>query len=98
MSPGHTAFTMSGKWNNFALIKSKIARNTMTKNAENIEIKKTRTSHGYKFETKFSVTYPKTMYFRAKHVAQKMGVSIQDLQRMAMESYISQFEKSESGK
>jgi hypothetical protein len=67
----------------------------MIENTEEIKKKK---PHTHKFDSRFSVSYPKTMYFRAKHVAQKMGVSIQDLQRMAMESYISQFEKSESGK
>ncbi len=46
-----------------------------------------------KFDNRFTASYPKTTYLRARKVAQKMGVSMQDLQRSAMEMYLNEMEK-----
>lgn len=47
-----------------------------------------------KYENKFKVSYPDEMYMRARKWAMSKGVSIQDIQRLAMEYYLNHLEKS----
>ena len=42
----------------------------------------------YKYDNRCQVSYPDTMYLEARKWANKKGVSIQDLQRKAMEFYL----------
>ena len=42
----------------------------------------------YKYDNKCMVSYPDAMYLEARKWANRKGVSIQDLQRKAMEFYI----------
>lgn len=42
----------------------------------------------YKYDNKFMVSYPTAMYLDARKWAVKKGLSIQDLQRKAMEFYL----------
>jgi hypothetical protein len=42
----------------------------------------------YKYDNNCKVSYPDTMYLEARKWANKKGVSIQDLQRKAMEFYL----------
>ena len=42
----------------------------------------------YKYDNNCKVSYPDTMYLEAMKWANKKGVSIQDLQRKAMEFYL----------
>jgi hypothetical protein len=42
----------------------------------------------YKYDNRCQVFYPDTMYLEARKWANKKGVSIQDLQRKAMEFYL----------
>lgn len=46
-----------------------------------------------KYENKFKVSYPDEMYMRARKWAMSKGVSIQDIQRLAMEYYLNALEK-----
>jgi len=46
-----------------------------------------------KYENKFKVSYPDEMYIRARKWAMTKGVSIQDIQRLAMEYYLNALEK-----
>jgi hypothetical protein len=42
----------------------------------------------YKYDNKCMVSYPDSMYIEARKWANKKGISIQDLQRKAMDFYI----------
>ena len=42
----------------------------------------------YKYDNKCMVSYPDSMYIEARKWANKKGISVQDLQRKAMEFYI----------
>ena len=46
-----------------------------------------------KYENKFKVSYPDEMSMRARKWAMSKGVSIQDIQRLAMEYYLNHLEK-----
>ena len=46
-----------------------------------------------KYDNRFKVSYPNDMYVRARKWAMTKGVSIQDIQRMAMEYYLNHLEK-----
>ena len=42
----------------------------------------------YKYDNKWMVSYPDSMYIEARKWANKKGISIQDLQRKAVEFYL----------
>jgi len=51
-----------------------------------VELKKTGVKT--KYDNKFMVSYPDEMYLEARKWANKKGISLQDLQRKAMEFYL----------
>ena len=51
-----------------------------------------------KYENKFKVSYPDEMYRRARRWAMTKGVSIQDIQRQAMEHYLNHLDKTDKAK
>jgi len=54
---------------------------------------KKKKQYKMKFENRFSVSYSKDLYLRARILSVKMGTSIQDLQRLAMERFVETKEK-----
>ena len=48
-----------------------------------------------KYDNRFRVSYPDEMYIRARRWAMTKGVSIQDIQRQAMEHYLNYLEKTD---
>ena len=46
-----------------------------------------------KYDNRFKVSYTAEMYIRARKWAMTKGVSIQDIQRLAMEYYLNHLEK-----
>ncbi len=46
-----------------------------------------------KYENSVRVSYPKSMYLKVRSVSICLGVSIQDVQRMAMDRFLSETEK-----
>lgn len=51
-----------------------------------------------KYENKFKVSYPDEMYLRARRWAMTKGVSIQDIQRLAMDHYLNHLDKTDKTK
>lgn len=60
-----------------------------TKQAE-IHQENTRKTHGAptKYRNHCRVSYPDSVYLDARRCAQQLGISLQDLQRKAMEAYL----------
>ncbi len=54
---------------------------------------KKKKQYKMKFENRFSVSYSKDLYLRARILSVKMGTSIQDVQRMAMDRFLNETEK-----
>lgn len=46
-----------------------------------------------KYENSVRVSYPKSMYLKVRSVSVRLGVSIQDVQRMAMDHFLNEKEK-----
>lgn len=48
-----------------------------------------------KYDNRFRVSYPNDMYLRARRWAMIKGVSIQDIQRLAMDYYLNHLDKTD---
>ena len=54
---------------------------------------KKKKQYKMKYENRCTVSYSKDLYLRARILSVKMGTSIQDLQRLAMERFVETKEK-----
>ena len=70
--------------------------NIYTKEIQEKEERKKSPRDGHlKYDNRFRVSYPDEMYIRARRWAMTKGVSIQDIQRQAMEHYLNHLEKTD---
>lgn len=54
---------------------------------------KKKKQYKMKYENRFTVSYSKDVYLRARALSVKTGISIQDLQRLAMDRFLDTKEK-----